>query len=84
MAKRAKVGLDIVDPTDPFHWLAVRGHVTEITEEGADVHIGDGEEIFEPGHVWFHQPGDVRVICKIQPDVVNYQTSPRTVDTFRK
>jgi hypothetical protein len=32
----------------------------------------------------FHQPGDVRVICKIQPDRVNYQTSPRKVDTFRQ
>src|SRR5947199_10443295 len=36
MQKRPKVGLDIVDPTNPWHWLSVRGQVEEITEEGAN------------------------------------------------
>jgi hypothetical protein len=39
MEKRPKVGLDIVDPTNQWHWLSVRGRVVEITAEGANEHI---------------------------------------------
>ena len=33
------VALDIVDPDDPFRYLAVRGRVVDATEEGAAEHI---------------------------------------------
>ncbi len=39
MQERPKVGLDMVDTENPFHWLSVRGHVVEITEAGANDHI---------------------------------------------
>jgi len=85
MQKRPKVGLDIVDPTNPWHWLSVRGQIVEITEEGANEHIDKmAKKYLGQDKYGFHQPGDVRVICKIQPDRVNYQTSPRKVDTFRQ
>ena len=85
MEKRPKVGLDIVDPTNPWHWLSVRGRVVEITEEGANVHIDKmAKKYLGQDKYGFHQPGDVRVICKIQPDRVNYQTSPRMVYSSRQ
>ena len=85
LAKRPQVGLDIVDPTNPWHWLSVRGHVVDITEEGANEHIDKMAKKYMGQDTYgFHRPGDVRVICKIQPDLVQYQASPRTVQTFRQ
>ncbi|HXZ05464.1 MAG TPA: PPOX class F420-dependent oxidoreductase [Ktedonobacteraceae bacterium] len=85
MEKRPKVGLDIVDPSNSFHWLSVRGHVVEITEEGADAHIDKmAKKYLGQDKYGFHKPEDVRVIFKIQPDLVNYQTSPRKVHTSRQ
>lgn len=71
MQKRPKVAMDIVDPTNPFRWVSIRGHIAEITEEGALAHIDKlakkylGQDKY-PGL----QPGEVRVICKIMPDRV--------------
>lgn len=71
MEKQPKVGLDIVDPQNPWHWLSVRGQVVEITGEGADQHIDKlmkkytGQEKYS-----FGQPGDRRVIVKIRPERV--------------
>ena len=39
MLARPQVALDIVDPDDPFRYLAVRGRVVGATEEGAAEHI---------------------------------------------
>src|SRR5262249_22800342 len=84
MHKRPRVGLDIVDPINPWHWLSVRGQSIEITEEGADAHIDKMAKKYTGRDTYgFRRPGVVRVICKIRPDRVNYQTSPREVDTFR-
>ena len=67
----AKVGLDIVDPSNPWHWLAVRGHIVEITEEGANAHIDKlAKKYTGQDRYGFHQPGQVRIICKIEPDRV--------------
>ena len=71
MEKRPKVGLDIVDPTNPWHWLSIRGNVIEITEEGANAHIDKmAKKYLGQDKYGFHQPGDVRVICKILPERV--------------
>ena|SRR5712692_4463253 len=71
MEKRPKVGLDIVDPTNPWHWLSIRGNVAEITEEGANAHIDKmAKKYLGQDKYGFHQPGDVRVICKILPERV--------------
>ena len=85
MEKRPKVGLEIVDPTNPMRWLSVRGQVVEITEKGANEHIDKmAKKYLSQDKYGFHQPGDVRVICKIQPGRVNYQTAPRMVYTLRQ
>jgi PPOX class probable F420-dependent enzyme len=39
MLARPQVALDIVDPDDPFRYLAVRGRVVDATEEDAAAHI---------------------------------------------
>jgi hypothetical protein len=78
MEKRPKVGLDMVDPTNPWHWLSIRGNVAEITEEGANAHIDKmGKKYLGQDKYGFHQLGDVRVICKILPErVMNPRINP--------
>src|SRR5206468_5313883 len=39
MDKRRQVAIEIPDPDNPNRYLAVRGLVVEITEEGADAHL---------------------------------------------
>lgn len=66
-----KVGLDIVDPENAWHWLSVRGHVVELTHENADAHIDKMSQKYTGQEKYgFAQPGEVRVIIKIQPDRV--------------
>jgi PPOX class probable F420-dependent enzyme len=69
--KQPKVGLDIVDPQDPWHSLSVRGQVVEITTQGADQHINKLSKKYTGQDIYpFRQPGEVRVILKIQPERV--------------
>ena len=71
MEKQPKVGLDIVDNENPFHWLSVRGHIAEITEQGADAHIDKMAKKYVGVDTYPNrQPDDIRVICKIVPDRV--------------
>ncbi|MFL5627881.1 MAG: PPOX class F420-dependent oxidoreductase [Ktedonobacteraceae bacterium] len=71
MQERPKVGLDMVDNENPFHWLSVRGRVVEITEAGANEQIDKlAKKYIGQDRYPFHQPGETRVICKIQPDRV--------------
>jgi PPOX class probable F420-dependent enzyme len=71
MQKQPKVGLDIVDPANPFHSLAVRGRVVEITENGADAHIDKlAKKYIGQDKYPYRQPGEVRVLVKIEPDRV--------------
>jgi PPOX class probable F420-dependent enzyme len=71
MGRQPKVGLDMVDTANPWHWLSVRGKVVEITEEGALEHIDKLSKKYTGNDKYgAHQPGDVRVICKISTDRV--------------
>lgn len=67
----AKVALDMTDPDNPYRWLAIRGRVVDVTEEGADAHIDKmaqkylGQEKYP-----FRRPGEQRMIIKIAPEKV--------------
>ncbi len=73
MEKRRYVALEVTDPDDPNRYLAVRGPVAEITEEGADEHLDKlarrylGRDQYPPGWKF---PGEVRRIYKIVPERV--------------
>ncbi|HWE63293.1 MAG TPA: PPOX class F420-dependent oxidoreductase [Chloroflexota bacterium] len=74
MEHRPKVGVELTDPDNPYRYLSIRGHVEEITEEGADAHIDKlakkylGVDSY-PNRV----PGEIRRIYKILPDHVQAQ-----------
>ena len=68
MRRNPNVTVFAIDPENPYRWLEIRGHVDEITEEGADSHIDDLAELYINQRPYpFRQPGEVRVIYKILP-----------------
>jgi PPOX class probable F420-dependent enzyme len=70
MEKRPQVAVQIPDPDNSDRYLAVRGPVVEITEEGADEHLDKlskrylDKDKYPPG---MRFPGEIRCLYKIEP-----------------
>lgn len=72
MRRAKKVALSIQDPDNPYRYLAIRGNIDEITENGADAHIDAlAKKYLDKDRYPFRAPGEVRVIYKIRPDKVS-------------
>jgi PPOX class probable F420-dependent enzyme len=69
MRRDPRVSLALIDPDNPYRYLQVQGRVVEITEDGADQQIDRMAKKYL-GHdkYQFRQPGEVRVIYKIEPE----------------
>jgi PPOX class probable F420-dependent enzyme len=64
-----RVGIDIVDPDNPYRHLSIRGRVVDITETGADEHIDKlAKKYMGLDKYPKRQPGEVRVIYRIEPE----------------
>jgi PPOX class probable F420-dependent enzyme len=64
-----RVSLSIQDPENPYRYLEVRGKVVDITQNGADDHINSLSQKYLGNPVYpFRQPGEVRVLYKIEPE----------------
>ena len=67
-----RVALAIIDPENPYRYLEIRGRVVEITEEGADASIDKlAKKYLGVDKYPYRQPGETRVIYKIQPEHTN-------------
>lgn len=64
------VALTIIDPENPMHFLAIRGPVVEITEEGAVEHIDALAKRYIGKDKYPLPPDEVRVIYRIKPQHV--------------
>ena len=72
MTHNAKVTLFLLDPANPFHWMEIRGHVAEVTEEGADAHIDLLSKKYTGNDIYGgHNPAQTRVIYKIEATKIN-------------
>ena len=72
MRRNQRVALSIMDPDNPYRYLAVRGRVEEITEASADSHIDSlAKKYLGKDRYPFRQPGEVRVLYKIRPERVS-------------
>ena len=72
MRRAKQVALSIQDPDNPYRYLAIRGDIVEITENGADAHIDAlAKKYLDKDRYPFRAPGEVRVIYKIRPDNVS-------------
>jgi PPOX class probable F420-dependent enzyme len=69
MRRNPNVAIALMDPDNPYRYVAVKGKVEQITQDGADDHIDAlarkylGKDKY-PGR----RPGEVRVIYKIRPE----------------
>ena len=69
MRRDPRVSLALIDPDNPYRHLQVQGRVVDITEQGADQHIDKmAKKYLGQDKYPFRQPGEVRVIYKIEPD----------------
>jgi PPOX class probable F420-dependent enzyme len=72
LAREPRVALSIADPENPYRYLGVQGHVTEMTEAGADAHIDKmAKKYLGKDKYPFRSPNEVRVLVKIAPDKVH-------------
>ena len=66
-----RVALSVQDPENPYRYVQIRGKVTEMTESGADAHIDAlAKKYIGKDRYPNRQPGEVRVMVKIQPERV--------------
>ena len=69
MREGAKVAMSILDPDNAYRYIQIRGHVSSVTEAGADAHIDSlAQKYLGKDKYPYSQPGDVRVIYEITPD----------------
>src|ERR1700676_3566304 len=64
-----RVGLDILDPDNPYRHLSIRGRVVDMTEKGADEHIDKlAKKYLGKDKYPFRTATEVRVLYRIEPD----------------
>ena len=66
-----RLAVAVVDPENPYRYVEIRGRVVEITERGADEHIDRlAKKYLGVDKYPYRQPGEVRVIFKVQVEHV--------------
>lgn len=65
LANDPRVSLVVIDPSDPYRWIAIDGAVT-LSEEGANEQIDRLAKKYAglDSYPW-HRPGETRVSCRI-------------------
>jgi PPOX class probable F420-dependent enzyme len=69
LRRDSRVAISILDPNNPYGRLTVRGRVVEIASAGAWEHIDKLSHKYR-GEPYNRQPGEQRVILKIEADHV--------------
>lgn len=69
LLKNPKVALSIVDPTNPYRYLEIRGTAIEIEHDDGNAFIDSmaSKYLGQDRYPW-PQPGEVRVIVKVVPE----------------
>ena len=69
-----RLALSILDPDNPYRYIEVRGRVIDVTEQGADDHIDRLAKKYLGVDLYPNrQPGEVRLIYKVQVERVRSQ-----------
>lgn len=72
----SRVAVSIVDHTNPYNMVSIRGKVVEQTIAGADEHIDKmAKKYLGVDSYPFRSPGEKRVILKIRPEKVFHMFS---------
>ncbi|MBS1879708.1 MAG: PPOX class F420-dependent oxidoreductase [Actinobacteria bacterium] len=71
-----RVAISIADGENPYENVLVQGRATEITPEGADADIDAlAKRYLGADEYPFRQPGEERLIVRIEAEKVNHQAS---------
>ena len=66
--KDARVAISIIDPENPYRYVEVRGEVVDIADDPDNAFINKMAKKYIGKDVYpWHQPGDERVVVRIQP-----------------
>ncbi|WP_458206176.1 PPOX class F420-dependent oxidoreductase [Haladaptatus sp. NG-SE-30] len=70
--RNPKVGIDVLDPDDPYRYVSARGEVVEVTEDGAVEHINELTRRYmgQDEYPNLDEEEGERVIIRIRPDRV--------------
>lgn len=69
MSRDPRVSMSILDPENPYRYVEIRGRVVERTHDGAAAHIDKmAKKYLGQDKYPYAQPGEVRVLYKIQPE----------------
>ncbi len=69
-----RVAISIVDDENPYENVLIRGRAVELTQEGADDHVGAlANRYMGVDEYPLRQPGEERVIVRIEPEKVQHQ-----------
>jgi len=69
-----RVTLTVPNWENPYEYVEIRGHVAERTHEGADEHIDAlAKKYLGQDEYPLRQPGEQRVIIRVQPEYVRIQ-----------
>jgi PPOX class probable F420-dependent enzyme len=72
MRRDPRVALSIQDPENPYRYLALRGRVVSVSEDGADAHIDRLAKRYMGVEKYpLRKPGEARVIYRIFPEAVS-------------
>ena len=64
-----RIALSIVDPTNPYRYLEIRGKVVRVDEDPDNTFINSMAKKYINQDVYpWHQPGDERVVIVIEPE----------------
>ena len=70
------MAISIINQENPYENLIIQGKVVEMTQDGADEDIDAlAKRYLDADSYPFRQPGEERVIVKIEPEKVNH-TNP--------
>lgn len=73
MRRDPRVTLTVQNLENPYEYVSIRGRVAEETHDGADEHIDAmAKKYLDQDTYPFRQPGEERVIFKIEPEHVHY------------
>lgn len=76
LQREPHVALSIVDPTNPYRYLEIRGKVVRIDEDTDKKFVNSMAKKYINQDVYpFHQPGDERVVVIVEPEHTTVQGS---------
>jgi PPOX class probable F420-dependent enzyme len=71
LERNPQASLLVIDPDDPYRWVAVSGHA-ELTEEGADQQIDElAKKYLGKDEYPWRKPTETRVSVRISPERVD-------------